>query len=147
MAHAGGRPSMYNLALAKKICRAISSSTDSLSKICFRNKDFPLRDTIWEWRLDHPEFADMYNHAKRTQADLLAEEILAISDDASGDIMINENTGREVMNSEYVARSRLRVDTRKWIACKLLPKVYGERVTQDTNITFTQEDWLKEMKD
>jgi hypothetical protein len=141
-----GRPSMYTPELAAKICRAISSSTDSLSKICFNNKEFPMRETIWEWRIDYPEFANMYNDAKRAQADLLAEDILAISDDSLHDIMINELTGRETMNSEYVARSRLRVETRKWIACKLLPKVYGDKTTTESTITIKHEELLKELE-
>ncbi len=141
-----GRPTMYTPQLAAKICRAISSSTDSLSKICFNNPDFPKRETIWEWRIDYPNFANMYNDAKRAQADLLAEDILAISDDSLHDIMINEQTGRETMNSEYVARSRLRVETRKWIACKLLPKVYGDKTTNETNITISHEDAIKLLK-
>lgn len=141
-----GRPTMYNLQLAERICRCISSSTDSLSKICFNNPDFPVREVIWGWRLDHPNFANMYDAAKRAQADLLAEDILAISDDSLHDVMINPATGNETMNSEYVARSRLRIDTRKWIACKLLPKVYGDKVTNETTVTIKHEDALKELE-
>jgi hypothetical protein len=33
-------------------------------------------------------------------------------------------------NMEHSLRSRMRIDTRKWILAKMLPKVYGERVEQ-----------------
>ena len=33
------------------------------------------------------------------------------------------------MNGEAIQRSRLRVDTRKWLLAKLQPKKYGERIT------------------
>ena len=142
----GGRPTKYSKELGEKICRAIATSTDSLTKICARNPDFPNREAIWGWRFDHDEFSNMYDKAKRTQADLLAEEIAEIADDDSQDKIFNEETGREVCNSEYVARSRLRVETRKWIACKLLPKVYGDKVTNDTTLTIKHEDALDELK-
>ncbi|WP_367379929.1 hypothetical protein [Legionella quinlivanii] len=29
-------------------------------------------------------------------------------------------------NSEFIARSRLRINTRKWLASKLAPKIYGQ---------------------
>lgn len=137
-----GRPTMYSLALGKKICRAISVTTDSMTAICSRNADFPVRETIWEWRLDHPDFANMYDIAKRAQADLLVEEIKDIADDSARDNKHNAN-GDIVCDSEWVARSRLRVDTRKWIACKLLPKVYGDlaklELLQDRNEELNKE--------
>ena len=37
------------------------------------------------------------------------------------------------MNSEYVQRSRIRIDTRKWIASKLKPKKYGDKVDVTTD--------------
>lgn len=141
-----GRPTMYSEALGKKICREISTCTDSMTIICSRNKDFPVREVIWGWRIDFPNFANMYDNAKRIQADLLAEEIKEIADDTSRDTITKINsTGEEydVCNTEWIARSRLRVDTRKWIACKLLPKVYGELarldLLTDKNIELNKE--------
>jgi hypothetical protein len=37
------------------------------------------------------------------------------------------NTGW-VLNGEHVQRSRLRVDTRKWFASKVAPKIYGDKI-------------------
>jgi hypothetical protein len=33
-----------------------------------------------------------------------------------------------MLNNEFVARSKLRVDSRKWILSKLLPKIYGDKI-------------------
>jgi hypothetical protein len=60
------------------------------------------------------------------QADLLAEECLDISDDSRQDIRVTED-GKTMIDGEFVARSRLRVDTRKWLASKLLPRQYGDK--------------------
>ena len=146
-----GRPSMYSDDLAFRICRAIATSTDSMTAICARNPDFPVREMIWAWRLDNDVFSNMYDKAKRAQADLLAEEIIDIADNSSRDDKITAN-GDVVCDSEWVARSRLRVDTRKWIACKLLPKVYGDlaklELLQDRNEELNKElEVLREQLD
>lgn len=140
-----GKPSTYTHELGVKICRAIATSTDSITKICARNPDFPNRECIWGWRIDFPIFGNMYDKAKRAQADLLAEEIQDISDNDSQDKMINDK-GNEVQNSEYIARSRLRVETRKWIACKLLPKVYGDKIETENALNQATEI-LQEVRD
>jgi hypothetical protein len=138
-----GRPSKYTPELAKRICRAIATSTDSRAKIFARYPDFPCVDTVNEWRYDYPEFSAMYAEAKRLQADLLAEEIIDISDDSTQDYY-EDKDGNEKLNTEHVQRSRLRVDSRKWVACKLLPKVYGDK--QEHVITnISHEQALKEI--
>ena len=58
----------------------------------------------------------------------MADETLEISDDGTNDWM-KDNEGYKV-NGEHVARSRLRVDTRKWLLSKALPKIFGDKLTQ-----------------
>ena len=138
-----GRPTKFNKEMADLICRKVATTTDGLRKICARSPELPTSETILEWRLDYPEFSSQYAEAKRIQADLLAEEIMDISDDDSQDEVIDQN-GNVKMNSEYVQRSRLRVDSRKWIAAKLMPKVYGDKI-QNEVVMRTHEDVLKDL--
>ena len=82
------------------------------------------------------ELRDRYARAREIQADRMAEEIVEIADDATNDFM--EKRGKDgrkkvEFNSENVNRSRLRIDTRKWLAGKLKPKVYGEKQTVEVN--------------
>jgi hypothetical protein len=35
------------------------------------------------------------------------------------------------MDAEFVARSRLRVDSRKWLAARMAPTKYGDKITQE----------------
>lgn len=42
------------------------------------------------------------------------------------------------LNGEHVQRSRLRIDARKWIAAKLKPKKYGERLGLDHGVQRAQ---------
>ena len=65
------------------------------------------------------------------QADTLADEITDIADDSSNDWMDRKTKSGDtirVIDHEAINRSRLRVDARKWIASKLKPKKYGEKL-------------------
>jgi hypothetical protein len=69
-------------------------------------------------------------HAREIQAHTLADELLEISDDGSNDWM--ERKGKDErggweLNGENIQRSRVRIDTRKWLLSKMLPKVYGDK--------------------
>lgn len=138
-----GRPSDYNQGIADIICDLVATSTDGLAKICRNNPDLPDHTTITRWRIKHEEFRTQYAQAKREQAELLAQEIIEISDDSTGDTLTDKD-GNERMNGEWVARSRLRVDSRKWVASKLLPKVYGDKQPDADNVVKTLIEKLLE---
>jgi len=123
----GGRPTDYCDEMATLICQRVATHTVGLHKLCTMYDDLPSKFTVNLWRYKHPEFSARYAQAKLMQADLLAEECLDIADEDSNDIRIDPETGYETCNTEFIARSRLRIDTRKWLAAKLLPKQYGER--------------------
>lgn len=126
-----GRPTDYNEEIAGLICERVATHSLGLDNLCAKYDDLPVPSTIYLWRLRHPEFSEMYAQAKMIQADILAEECLSIADDDSQDTKINVLTGEEMCNTEFIARSRLRIDTRKWLAAKLLPKQYGPVVAED----------------
>ena len=90
------------------------------------------------------EFSEQYAKAKRCQVELLVDEILEIADDSSQDNSVNDQ-GNIAFNAERVARSRLRIDTRKWIACKLIPRVYGAKPDDSTHISH--EERLKMLQE
>jgi hypothetical protein len=90
------------------------------------------------WLASHQEFRDQYAGAREAQADYYAEEIIEISDDATNDWMERQRTDgstEEVENKEVLARSRLRVDTRKWLMARMAPKKYGEKLDIDQKTT------------
>lgn len=87
------------------------------------------------------DFAPLYARAKMVQADFMVEELVEIADDTSRDTLIRTNKDGEeyeVCNTEWLNRSRLRVDTRKWIAAKLAPKVYSERVFSTHDVKLSE---------
>ena len=129
-----GRPTDYLPEVAEDICNLLMLG-ESLRSICKR-PGMPAIRTVMYWLQRHDDFMQQYARAREVQAELLAEEIIEIADDSSGDVTIDED-GREQTNHERVARSRLRVDARKWYASKLAPKRYGDRVQHEQNITIT----------
>jgi tyrosyl-tRNA synthetase len=94
----------------------------------------PPPSTVIKWvHADWDGFGKQYAEAREAQAHALADDLLEIADDGRNDWMAKndgENAAYE-LNGEHVQRSRLRLDTRKWLASKILPKVYGEKITQE----------------
>ena len=135
-----GRPSSYSPELVKEICEVIASSSKGLKRLCVDNPHWPNKDTIFTWLKNNQEFSDQYAHAKRCQIETFIDEILEIADDSSQDVLVNEQ-GSISCNHEFIARSRLRIDTRKWLASKLVPKVYGlpQKDCNATEPTFIEK--------
>jgi len=122
-----GRPSKYSEETANIIVDITSTTNRSLASICKELEIVP--STVYEWLKHHEDFSNKYARAKEWQADLLAEEILEIADDKSDDITY-QKCGEELVkieNREFINRSRLRIDSRKWLASKLKPQKYGEK--------------------
>jgi len=125
-----GRPTKFTQEIADQICEQVATTSKSMRTICAEVR-IPYT-THMQWLRDKEDYSNQYARAKEDQADYLAEEILEIADDSSGDTDYTE-TGKIVMNAEFVARSRLKVDARKWIAAKLKPKKYGDKVDVTTD--------------
>lgn len=125
--NAGGRPSGYSQELADRICSELADGK-SLRTVC-KAEGLPSTQTVFRWLRTHEGFCDQYARAKDEAADVLVDEMLDIADEATNDWMEQhdkDNVGYR-LNGEAINRSRLRVDTRKWIASKLKPKKYGDK--------------------
>lgn len=99
-------------------------------EIC-RADHMPNPSTVYRWLDVNEDFRNRYTRAREDQADTLADEILSIADDAQNDWMERQGDAAGSgwqLNGENVQRSRLRIDSRKWIAAKLKPKKYGDKV-------------------
>lgn len=126
-----GRPTKYTPELADEICSQLSEGK-SLRTIC--NQDnMPDKATVFRWMRIHDVFRDQYAKAKEESADALVEDMHSIADEKP--VFIDEK-GVEKLDSAGIARNRLRVDTRKWVASKLKPKKYGDK----TNVELTGKD-------
>lgn len=81
----------------------------------------PWKREVWVRLTTDPDFQSRYARAKQRAADTFAEEIISISDE-------EPRTVEERVDSGHVQWQRNRVDARKWVAAKLMPKKYGDRV-------------------
>lgn len=100
-----------------------------------RDESMPAISTMFKWLREHDEFSKQYTRAKEESADALVEEMLDIADDGTNDWMERlDGEGAPIgwqLNGEHVQRSRLRVESRKWIAAKLKPKRYGDKMVHE----------------
>lgn len=115
-----GRPDSYNQTTADRLCRYLAVG-ESLRKAT-KHEGMPSIQTVFTWMRNHPDFLEQYTRAKQEAADALVEEMLDIADSETPD----------------VNRDRLRVETRKWIAAKLKPKKYGEKMQVDNTHRIVQ---------
>lgn len=143
------RKPMFNLEIAEEICEAIATHPISVKKLCEKNPHWPVQETIFKWIRHYPEFTRMYFAAKCVQIEPIVDDILEIADDTSNDTVVKfgeDGKPYASCNKEWINRSRLKIDTRKWLACKLAPKIYGDRQFQDVDATVRQEDAIKELE-
>lgn len=134
-----GRPGEFTIELGELICERIASG-ESLRTIC-ADEGFPDKSTIFRWLGSNEAFRDQYARAKSVQAEAMAEELLDIADDATNDWMDKRfgETEVRVIDNEAIQRSKLRVDTRKWLMSKMLPKKYGDKVEHEHSGKVTLE--------
>lgn len=134
-----GAPSTYTPELAAAICEHIAAGK-SLRTIAALD-GMPAQSTIMVW-LDgkHPDFTEQYARAREAQADKMAEDILAIADEECTMVKADkhgtsdddgEGNTEVVFDSTAVQRNKLRVDARKWLASKMAPKKYGDKLVQE----------------
>jgi hypothetical protein len=109
----------FTAELFDSICKAIATSPRGLQAICKKHDISSVQ--FYEWIKNDAELANKYAHAREQQADLLADEILEIADNI-------ENDNKGINGSNAVQRDRLRIDSRKFLAAKLKPKKYSERI-------------------
>lgn len=121
-------------ALFTVICDGIASGR-SLRAIC-ADDGMPDKSTVFAWLAKSEPYRDQYARAREAQADAMLEEILAIADDGSNDTYVDDE-GNQRTEQDVLARSRLRVDARKWAMSKMAPKKYGDKVDVGVNGSVT----------
>lgn len=120
-----GRSTTFTQEVADAICERIAQG-ESLRSILL-DESLPASSTVFKWLNDIPAFSEQYARAREAQADVLFDEILTIADDGRND-SYTDDEGNVRTDHDVIARSRLRVDARKWMAGKLRPKKYGDKL-------------------
>ena len=115
----------YSPEIAAEICQRLAAG-ESLRAIC-RDLHMPNESNVRQWALDDVNgFGAQYAQAREAGYHAMAEDILEIADETKHDTVHTEQGERA--DSEWIARSKLRVDARKWLLSKMLPKVFGDKI-------------------
>lgn len=139
---------VYSAELGEQICVGLREGL-TLKSIC-AGPDMPHESTVREWAAnpDHP-FSPNYARAREVGYHKMADDLVDISDGkevafAAADIPVEgSKQASEDQPKDAVQRDRLRVDTRKWLLSKALPKIYGDKLTLDGDLKVTMpEDQL-----
>jgi len=134
-----GDGSKYNQETADRILELMRTPM-SLRRACIEVGVPP--STVMHWKNDNPDFGAQYAIARQDQAEAYVDEIMDIADDNSRDkieIVDKDGNIKTVFNLDHINRSRLRVDTRKWYASKVLPKLYGDKLQVDQTVQGSLE--------
>ena len=119
------RVTTFTQEVADLICEALAEG-HSLRSICAAD-NMPSKSTVFKWLGEQKSFSDQYARAREAQADCLFDDILEIADDGRND-KYTDDEGNLRTDYDVIARSKLRVDARKWMAAKLRPRVYGDKI-------------------
>ena len=141
-----GRPTKYTPEMVQLICERVATHDCGLNTLCEMYDDMPDKRNSNLWRRRYPAFRSLYAQAKCEQIEFLTEDILEIADNGQNDWMEHYDKNNECIswrvNGEHIQRSRVRIDTRKWLAAKLAPKIYGDALIQE-NHNPIHEDVVK----
>ena len=132
-----GRPTHYCVEVAERICALLAEgqTLNAARKILAKEvPNFPARPTLLAWANDpaHP-FSEMYARARMIGYQIMADDLIDIAD-ALG------TSRKGARDPSIVQRDRLRVETRKWVMAKALPRIYGDR--SEVNVTASKAHHL-----
>jgi len=122
-----GRPSTFTQEIADEICRRLAQG-EPLAQIC-RDDNMPAVRTVSDWKKASEAFSADFACAREEGFDQIAADCLDIADETSNDTLCTEHGDRP--NTEWISRSKLRIETRLKLLAKWDPKRYGDKVTQE----------------
>ena len=122
-----GRPTSFRQHIADEICARLSTG-EPLAQIC-RDEHMPAVRTVSDWKKADEAFSAAFARAREDGFDQIAADCLDIADETSMDTLSTEHGDRP--NTEWISRSKLRIETRLKLLAKWDPKRYGEKVTQE----------------
>jgi hypothetical protein len=121
-----GRPTSYTEEKSAQICRRITEG-ETLRSVC-RDTKMPDVHTVLKWLNKFPDFLQRYSLARDAQADSFADTLVDIAWD----------------DKEADARSRLKIDTLKWLMARMAPRKYGDKTMGELAITVTLADLVNQ---
>jgi hypothetical protein len=122
-----GRPSTFTDEIFDTICERLENG-EVLRAIC-ASEEMPDRSTVLRWIANDDGKRRRYDSARQACVEFWSDEIIQIATDGSRDTITDEK-GRAKCDHEWVARSRLRIDTIKFLMTKINPLKWGDKLPE-----------------
>ena len=119
------RPSLYTEEIIREICDRLSTG-EPLAQIC-RDEGMPAVRTVGDWSKERADVSASIARAREEGEESIALDCLHIADDNGKDTRVLKD-GVEVVDSDWIQRSKLRIDTRLKLLAKWNPKKWGEKI-------------------
>ena len=161
-----GKPTRFNQALAEQILDGIREG-ETLVSIA-KKRDMPAIRTLEGWLYnvagsgflldDYSDeleqklvvFRTRYFLARQVRLEHMLDEIIAISDDDSSDVLGKDDENQRG-NSAAIQRATLRVNSRKWVIERELERIAAQitkfQVQVEQSTKFNIEDMTKEERE
>ena len=116
------KSAIFEQDVAEQILQLIAEG-QPLTKIC-KTEGMPRYRTVLNWLTNgnNPEFERAYALCREHQADTLTDEIMEDAERAEQTLKGDRS------DNARVQAVRLRIDTKKWVASKMKPNKYGDRL-------------------
>ena len=101
--------------------------------------EFPAKSTVYTWLFkSHKDFdqtfSDDYARAREIRADMFVNQIIEISDTpVLGETVKSGLLGDETTTGDMIQHRNLQVNSRKWVAARMAPKKYGDKIETTIN--------------
>lgn len=100
---------------------------ETLKSIC-KDITMPSYQQVMKWVKTDPDFQEAYLSAQEFRMNMFADEILEIADNSVGDVRLGFDKHGNVipeLNVEAIQRSKLRIDTRKYLMERYAKETYA----------------------
>jgi GT2 family glycosyltransferase len=98
----------------------------SLSNVLKRD-GMPDHSTFWRWHMDDEDIRDNLARARENGVEVHFDACIDIADETSNDTVTGED-GVDRPNTEWISRSKLRIETRIKMAQMIKPRKYGPKL-------------------
>lgn len=99
----------------------------AVSRILAEDDGMPAASQFWKWHFESTELQEKVARARENGVEAIMDETLSIADHTAQDT-VRDAEGNERPNTEWISRSRLRVDARHKYAQMIAPRKYGAKI-------------------
>lgn len=89
------------------------------------------KGTIYRWMKGNETLKGRVKEAREIQAGTYIDDLLGIADDDTKDLLVDPETGKQSPNAAAVARSKLKISTRKKLAGYYHPTEFSDKAQID----------------